>query len=393
MKILFFGSLYPKERIQEILNKCSYVDVAGDVLQWNFLRGLGSFSDLQVFTVPSIKNYKNILFKDSEFSHNNCSVDYCIGFWDVVGLKQFDSLIKLKRKFKDITLNDEHIVIYSLQSHLLLVAVFLKQKYPNIKISLIVADLPQYMSDSRSIIYRILKGINTKLVFKNLKYVDSYILLSEHMRRMLPIESRPFVVIEGIYNPENDSDIVTREVENNKVLLYTGTLAKRYGVMNLVNAFLKLNNKSVILLICGEGDAKEEIIKASLEDHRIVYKGLLPHKEALSLQRSATLLVNPRTPEGDYTKFSFPSKIMEYFASGTPTLMYKLPGIPEEYFNYCYTIETLGINALASKIDEILNLPSNTLQQKGLVARDFILTQKNPMFQCSKIVEMLKKNY
>lgn len=56
------------------------------------------------------------------------------------------------------------------------------------------------------------------------------------------------------------------------------------------------------------------------KDRRIQYLGSIPHDEILQLQRTASLLVNPRTPEGIYTKYSFPSKTMEYLASGTPTL-------------------------------------------------------------------------
>jgi len=390
MKVIFFGSLYPKERYQEILNKSSYVDVAGNVLQWNFLGGLDLMSEVRVFTVPIIKNYKSILFKDSDFSHKNYSVDYCIGFPDVIGLKQFYSSIKLKKKIDKITLKGEHIIIYSLQSNLLFAAVYLKKKYPNIKITVIVADLPQYMSESRNVIYRLLKYVNTKLVFKNLKHVDSYVLLSKYMTTMLPVENKPFIVVEGIYNPDRELDMAS-ELKDDKIILYTGTLMKRYGVLNLVNAFLKIKSKSVSLIVCGEGDAKNEILKLSQRDSRIIYKGLMAHGEVLSLQKRATLLVNPRTPEGIYTKYSFPSKIMEYFASGSPTLMYKLPGIPEEYYDFCYSIEMLGEGALASKIDELLGLPPEELKQKGLSAREFVLSQKNPEVQCAKIIEMLKK--
>jgi glycosyltransferase involved in cell wall biosynthesis len=210
------------------------------------------------------------------------------------------------------------------------------------------------------------------------------------MTTMLPVENKPFIVVEGIYNPDRELDMAS-ELKDDKIILYTGTLMKRYGVLNLVNAFLKIKSKSVSLIVCGEGDAKNEILKLSQRDSRIIYKGLMAHGEVLSLQKRATLLVNPRTPEGIYTKYSFPSKIMEYFASGSPTLMYKLPGIPEEYYDFCYSIEMLGEGALASKIDELLGLPPEELKQKGLSAREFVLSQKNPEVQCAKIIEMLKK--
>jgi glycosyltransferase involved in cell wall biosynthesis len=103
------------------------------------------------------------------------------------------------------------------------------------------------------------------------------------------------------------------------------------------------------------------------------------------------LLVNPRTPEGEFTRFSFPSKTMEYLASGVPTLLYKLPGIPEEYYKYCYTLEDVSPTALADKITEILRSDAIELQEKGKKAREFILAEKNPEVQCNKIYQLIEK--
>ena len=161
-------------------------------------------------------------------------------------------------------------------------------------------------------------------------------------------------------------------------------------MLNLVSAFMRIRNNDVKLYICGEGDAKEEILELSKLDERIVYKGLVAREEALALQRNAILLVNPRTAEGDYTKYSFPSKIMEYLASGVPTLMYHLPGIPSEYYEYCYTIDKDGIDYLASAIENILNLSEEQRNLKGQSARHFILTKKNPKVQAQKIIDLVE---
>ena len=41
--------------------------------------------------------------------------------------------------------------------------------------------------------------------------------------------------------------------------------------------------------------------------------------------------MNPRSADAEYTKYSFPSKTIEYLATGVPVVMNRLPGIPEEY--------------------------------------------------------------
>ena len=144
-------------------------------------------------------------------------------------------------------------------------------------------------------------------------------------------------------------------------------------------------------MICGEGETKGEIMLSARKDKRIIYKGLLPRHEILALQKQADLLVNPRTPEGVFTRYSFPSKTMEYLASGTPTLLYRLPGIPEEYFDYCFVVEGLGVEALRVKMEKVLSLSREELHMIGKRARNFVLEQKNPIQQCKKIFQLMQK--
>ena len=62
----------------------------------------------------------------------------------------------------------------------------------------------------------------------------------------------------------------------------------------------------------------EKIIACSKKDNRIVFKGMVPNKIVVEDQLKATLLVNPRPSIGEFTRYSFPSKNMEYMVSGTP---------------------------------------------------------------------------
>ena len=57
--------------------------------------------------------------------------------------------------------------------------------------------------------------------------------------------------------------------------------------------------------------------------------GCVTNDEIVRLQCEATLLVNPRPSDKEFCKYSFPSKTIEYMASGTPVLMTKLPGVPD----------------------------------------------------------------
>lgn len=80
---------------------------------------------------------------------------------------------------------------------------------------------------------------------------------------------------------------------------------------------------------------------------------------------------------------------MEYLASGVPVLLYKLPGIPEEYYQYCFFLEKIGLESLTNKMIEILSLDSKDLKDKGNKARAFILKEKNPSSQVCKVINLI----
>ena len=62
----------------------------------------------------------------------------------------------------------------------------------------------------------------------------------------------------------------------------------------------------------------------------------MSREELLKMERRATVMINPTPARLNFTKYFFPSKTMEYLASGTPTVMYRLGCMPKEYDDYVY---------------------------------------------------------
>ena len=82
---------------------------------------------------------------------------------------------------------------------------------------------------------------------------------------------------------------------------------------------------------------------------------------------------------------------MEYLASGTPTLIYALPGIPEEYYKYCYVIKEnqQDVNVLSNYIMTLYNKPQDELSKTGALAREFIINNKSSIVQSQRIMDLL----
>ena len=148
-------------------------------------------------------------------------------------------------------------------------------------------------------------------------------------------------------------------------------------------------NPDVELWICGSGELKNTIEKSAEKDHRIKFYGLVDRECALMMQRNATILVNPRTSEGAYTKYSFPSKVMEYMLSGRSVIINKLPGIPNEYYKYVYCPKDESVESLAECISRVLSINENVRDELAQKARNFIINNKNAKVQMSRVLSLI----
>jgi len=77
--------------------------------------------------------------------------------------------------------------------------------------------------------------------------------------------------------------------------------------------------------------------------------------------------------------------------SGNPTIMYKLPGIPEDYFKYTFALNDKSVGALAKQIIEVCELNTSQRNEFALKAKEFVMQSKNNAFQIRKLYSFLNK--
>lgn len=392
-KILFLGGIFDECNKKEILeNSQGVIQFAADSLQKSFIKGLKIFfSDIEIINLPFIGGfpflYKKMFinFQDSSFAGIKVkNIQFC----NLRGYKIFSRF--LKTFFAIIRERESLYIIYSINISFLSAVYLNKFFFNKNRIVLIVPDLPEFMTNSNSFLKEKMLSIQNlilqKIIFPK---IDTFVLLTNEMNERLKIDKKKIVLIEGIY-----SDMISPKVtddENKFTILYTGTLAKRYGIVDLVEQFHKIEGEEYELLICGAGDGEEEIKKFIEIDIRIKLLGQVSRETVLDLQKNASLLINPRKPE-EFTKFSFPSKTMEYFASGTPVLMYKLEGIPKEYFDFCYTLDTLEQDSICKKIISIRQERVEKRNKLAFEAQQFIADNKTEKQQVMKLFDHIK-NY
>lgn len=392
--IIFLSGLFPKEMEGEILkNSTGVIQFAANKLQWAILDGfIDNNSEIKLLNLPFVGSYPNKYLKKSfdtqAFNYKNIEINN-VSFSNLSLYKFFSRYLNLKRELQKCKLKDEVLLIYSMNLPFILAAVQMKRKHKNVKICLVTPDIPQFMNDTQNILYKVLKNIEIYFLKKYVKEIDSFVLLTKAMAGFLQIEDKPWVVVEGIVSPNHRVHIPRKD--NQIVLLYTGTLAKRYGIIHLLDAFKQIPDQNFRLWISGDGDGSSEVNEACKTDDRIKYFGQVLNSEILQMQSQADILINPRQADSEYTKYSFPSKTIEYLSSGTPTIMYKLDGVPDEYHPFFFAPESNSIEDLKKKILEIANLTKEERFVFGVQAHNFIKENKNPEMQTKKIINLLKK--
>jgi glycosyltransferase involved in cell wall biosynthesis len=157
----------------------------------------------------------------------------------------------------------------------------------------------------------------------------------------------------------------------------------------MVNAFQAILAPDWTLEIYGDGSALGEIREIAKTDLRINVHGSVANDIVIQAQHKASILINPRKNNQEFTCYSFPSKIIEYMSSGTPVLAYKLDGMPDEYLPYFYQIAE-SQDGLTEALQKVIRLPEEHLRKMGANALSFIEEQKNAKVQCERIISMFK---
>ena len=244
-----------------------------------------------------------------------------------------------------------------------------------------VTDVPEILGS----------GLTARLMKRQLAKYDGYLLLTAPMDPLVNPHHRPSLVMEGMVDARlKDANPGAVPKSPHKVCMYAGMLYGLYGVDKLVRAFMKTQDPEARLVLYGGGDAVEMIQKAAGEDGRIVYRGQATNEEIVAREAEATLLINPRPTKDAYTAYSFPSKNLEYMASGTPVVTTKLAGMPEAYLPYVYLFTDEGEEGMTKTLDALLALDGATLKEKGAGARAFVMREKTNVSQAGRILAWMK---
>ena len=401
MRYLFFGLLFEAKYEQKMLALSkSGTQQQVNQFQFNIINGFEEATNEKIDILSTVplgsypKNCKSIKIRNDDFEGDE-KIKY-IGFRNIGYLRNIDRAREYYRLACEyIESSDEKctLFIYSLYLPFLQVNEKLKAKYKDkITTVLIVPDLVgKYAISPRNIVRKIIYNVQSKKQFELQKCADFYVLLTEAMKNPLEIGDKPYVIIEGIAPSVEPCPINNKQ--DKKIILYTGTLSRETGLFDLIEAFSQIKDESYRLYIAGSGMDVSYVEQAAQKDKRIKFLGFVDRKKIRELQEECSVLVNARTDSFEYTKYSFPSKTMEYLMTGKPVVMHKLTGVPDEYSKYLILTKEQTAKGLKDALEEACSIPEEERKFRAERQVKWLTENKTAVAQCRKLKEGLDKYF
>ena len=391
MKILYSSSVCSNNLLNYLYNTSTKKPMYSiQKFHWLLLKGFVK-NDVDVQTVSAIpissKNHKRKIWKVASEIEDGIHYKY-IPFLNFPFIRQIGIFIYsfLYTLFWGMKKRKEKRLICDVLNISVCLGSLIASKLIALKSIGIVTDMPGLMvGESKSFLSNLITRINKGY----LSLFDYYVFLTEQMNPVLNIHKRPYIVMEGLVDVDMQ---ITPHAEwisgMKKNIIYAGGLYERYGVKMLIEAFMQTSFEDVAFSIYGMGEMEQQIREYEKKDPRIHYYGTVPNSKVVEEELKATLLINPRPTHEDFTKYSFPSKNMEYMVSGTPVLTTRLPGMPAEYYPYVFLFDEETVEGYKRKLEEVLSLPYEQMKEKGELGKRFVMIEKNNVIQVERIYQM-----
>lgn len=170
-----------------------------------------------------------------------------------------------------------------------------------------------------------------------------------------------------------------------------GSLDDANGIPEVIAAFRLLKEERFRLRILGGGPLEAYVRQAAAEDPRIDYAGVVPFGRVMEEYSTSDLLINMRITKRFSTKYFFPSKLMEYLASGVPVLTTCTGHVEEEFAPYCVLLRDESPAAVADAIQRVADMPPYTRAAIGERARVYMAAHKAWSIQGQRIAAYVRE--
>lgn len=375
---LFLGNFYTDSLLDSEFSNNKAISLSNSNYEKNFLTILQhSFKCVTSITYPAMFEKRKHIIKEESYVVDNLKV---ISLKNRMNKLNWFFVRKgiIKSYLLELSKKQNFESIYISTYHYSFIIKFIRNLFPDAKISMLLPDLPSIKISSSSKLHRLRMKFIEKNLKCNLKYIDFLLPITKQQAEYLGYPLDKCRIFECYFDAKKFDQIPKNSSE--KYILYCGSLTDEYGVLDLINSFISTKSVDKFkLYICGSGNLAEKISDISDKNNKIVFLGMVSSEKALCLEKNASLIV---VPDHVTREYSFHSKYIEILASGTPLLCYKPSGAKAEYIEFMNIID----NSISESIDNCLLYNYQDALEKAERAKKFIKNNKNLEYFKNEII-------
>lgn len=227
-------------------------------------------------------------------------------------------------------------------------------------------------------------GVREKLDFwfqrRLIPRFDGHVAVADAiMRDFAP--GKPWVRLEGGVTDRQFEGPAGAESIDRRPQVFSALLAGGLEEVNGVRLVLQAAALDATLpirwVIAGGGPLEALVREAAGRSQNVSYLGFLSTADLAAAYRDADLLLNVRLTRSVNTRYFFPSKLIEYLATGTPVLTTATGHAIEEFGDFVYQLDEETPGALLQAVKHVAGLPAGERRDAANRAREYVHRAKH----------------
>jgi len=176
------------------------------------------------------------------------------------------------------------------------------------------------------------------------------------------------------------------------VATYMGSLFPFSGLLQVISDFSQLSKSDDLLLIIGGGEIENELRKKVKEfnlENKVLFTGVISYAELPDYLSVSDVLINPFEPTL-VTNLALPHKVLQYMATGIPTVSTKLSGLFESLGDSAGIYWVDSPNKIVEVFLQIKQLGNDEKLAASELGEKFVNEFFNPQKTLNEIVSTLE---
>jgi len=319
------------------------IDTSSKKFELGFVKALSKKCDLEVVYIGKAINSENVNKIDKDISYQ------CINHYSIFG-----SISLLKHiTNKDCYLNN--IVITSAYYPLLSFILLISRLF-GVSVFSYIYDTHKSATANMKQVKKTFVNLYFSLGFEMAKKFNGLFVLNNTFIKKMRIVTPYLKTRIGIDIDTNNFDNKFKvDISRNehKIICFAGTLNDDNGVKILLETFKKNRNINYELHFYGYGNLEKDIVTLAKYDARIKFFGNTSQDILQKKLMEADYLINLRDPNALSSDYAFPSKFIDYLATGTPVISNYFPAMDEVYKSCIIPIASFSVDSILESLVEL----------------------------------------